>query len=427
MWQGRLQGFLCKINISRKVMGKEFRRKLFNDPVYGFITITDSLWFRVIEHPAFQRLRRISQLGHASLVYPGALHTRFHHALGALHLMQKALAVLRSKGIEISGSEFQAACLAILLHDMGHGPFSHALERVIVPAVPHEKLSAIFMQQMDAEFGGGLELALAIFQDRYPRKFFHQLVSGQLDMDRMDYLMRDSFYTGVSEGLINTERILAMLDVQDGELVIEAKGVYSVEKFLMARKLMFWQVYYHKTVLSAECMMVQVVRRARFLVQQGEKMPCSPALFYFLGQSPSLADFEDHGTAFSHFALLDDHDLMSALKLWTTHPDPVLSLLSQGIVHRKLFRGSLLAEKPGEGQIAKIIQGIVARTGLQTEAAQWLLIQSELPPVVSADEQSIRIKTGVSPHPAGPGYLGNIYQAIGSSPDYRHFMALPKE
>jgi len=316
----------------------DFKRKIINDPLYGFITISDKLVFDVIEHPFFQRLRRIEQLGLASMVYPGALHTRFHHALGAMHLMGQAIETLRSKGFQISADEAQGATLAILLHDIGHGPFSHALEHHIVHDVSHEEITLMFMKQLNAEFDNKLSTAIAIFENSYPRKFLHQLVSGQLDMDRLDYLMRDSFYTGVSEGVISTDRILKMLTVADDDLAVELKGIYSIEKFIVARRLMYWQVYYHKTVLAVEYMLISILSRARSLATEGADLQASAALMFFLQQQIGREQFDASTDILSAFAVLDDYDIYSALKQWSTHTDPILSSLCADLLNRKLFR-----------------------------------------------------------------------------------------
>ncbi len=316
----------------------DFKRKIINDPLYGFITISDKLVFDVIEHPFFQRLRRIEQLGLASMVYPGALHTRFHHALGAMHLMGQAIETLRSKGFQISADEAQGATLAILLHDIGHGPFSHALEHHIVHAVSHEEITLMFMKQLNTEFDNKLSTAIAIFENSYPRKFLHQLVSGQLDMDRLDYLMRDSFYTGVSEGVISTDRILKMLTVADDDLAVELKGIYSIEKFIVARRLMYWQVYYHKTVLAVEYMLISILSRARTLANEGADLQASAALMFFLQQQIGREQFDASPSILSAFAVLDDYDIYSALKQWSAHSDPILSSLCSDLLNRKLFR-----------------------------------------------------------------------------------------
>jgi uncharacterized protein len=311
------------------------RRKIFNDPVYGFVSVPYGLLLHLIDHPYFQRLRRIRQTGLANYVYPGALHTRFHHALGALHLMQQAVETLQYKGVAISEAEAEAVCIAILLHDIGHGPFSHALEHTIVD-MHHETLSLRFMEALNEEFEGRLELAIAIFNNQYDKPFLHQLVSGQLDMDRMDYLNRDSFFTGVSEGVIGYDRIIKMLDVHQGQLVVEEKGIYSVENFLIARRLMYWQVYLHKTNLSAELMLTHVLRRARELTLEG-RVPDSPRyLRWFLEMLPGSP--LDPAEMLKRYARLDDNDVISAIKYWTESPDAALSFLSNGLLHRRLYR-----------------------------------------------------------------------------------------
>ena len=277
------------------------KKKIFNDPVYGFISLPFNLIFDIIEHPFFQRLRRIKQLGLTHLVYPGALHTRFHHAMGAMHLTMKALDVIESKGQKVTKKERKATLIAILLHDIGHGPFSHALEYSIVGNVTHEDISSFFMKQLNEEFEGKLTLAIKIFENKYQKAFLHQLVSSQLDMDRLDYLKRDSFFTGVSEGVISSERIISMLNVKEGNLVIEAKGIYSIEKFIIARRLMYWQVYLHKTVLSAERLVVNILKRAKELALHGEELFCTDALRYFLYQNHDKESFEKNPETLAAF------------------------------------------------------------------------------------------------------------------------------
>ncbi|MEI6577308.1 MAG: HD domain-containing protein [Bacteroidota bacterium] len=314
------------------------KRKIFNDPVYGFITIPDDLVFDLIEHPFFQRLRRIKQLGLTHLVYPGALHTRFHHALGAFYLGRLAVETLRLKGHEITTEEEQGVSIALLLHDIGHGPFSHALEHSIVSGMTHEDLSLLFINKLNEEFDGKLSVAARIFTNTYPKRFLNQLVSGQLDMDRMDYLKRDSFYTGVSEGVISSDRILNMLNIVGDDLVVEAKGIYSVEKFIVARRLMYWQVYLHKTVLAAEQMLVFLLRRAKELVMQGVLIFTTPDLLAFLQHEYSLSDFEENREILERFARLDDYDIYTCMKIWMNAEDKVLSYLSKAIVNRHLFK-----------------------------------------------------------------------------------------
>ena len=309
--------------------------KIFNDPIYGFITIPNELVFNLIEHPYFQRLRRISQMGLSYLVYPGAHHTRFHHALGSMHLMQKAIQTLKIKGVEISENESNALLCAILLHDIGHGPFSHTLEHSLAQGLSHEQISLKFMQALNIEFNGSLTTAISIFKGEYPRKFLCQLVSGQLDMDRADYLKRDSFYTGVAEGNINSERLISMLNVVEDRLVIEEKGIYSVEKFLLARRLMYWQVYLHKTSLLAEQLLMNILKRVKWLYQNQNKIEAGKALMYFIENDVSLDQFND--TALQQFAALDDYDIIYAIKQWQFHDDKVLRMLSQMVINRKLL------------------------------------------------------------------------------------------
>ncbi|MCC6281951.1 MAG: HD domain-containing protein [Saprospiraceae bacterium] len=311
------------------------RSKIFNDPVYGFVSVPHGLVLDLIDHPYFQRMRRIRQLGLASFVYPGALHTRFHHALGALHLMQQSIEVLRSKGVAISEEEAEATSVAILLHDIGHGPFSHALEHALVN-MHHEELSNLMMEELNGHFDGRLSLAIEIFMNRYPQKFLHQLVSGQLDMDRMDYLNRDSFFTGVSEGVIGYDRIIKMLAVHRGELVVEEKGIYSIEKFLIARRLMYWQVYLHKTGVAAEQMLIHTLQRARELAMEGVELEVPRHLGWFLYHKTDKT--LDTRELLKHFVLLDDNDVTAAIKYWSEDADFTLSFLSKGLLDRRLMR-----------------------------------------------------------------------------------------
>jgi HD superfamily phosphohydrolase len=306
-------------------------RKIINDPVYGFITIDDELIYTIVSHPYYQRMRRIHQMAMAQLVYPGAVHTRLHHSLGAYHLMCNAINELKGKGFSISAEEEQAAKIAILLHDIGHGPYSHALEHVLIKNVSHEKISLMLMERMNSELSGKLQMAIDIFKDDYPKKFLHQLVSGQLDVDRMDYLIRDSFFTGVSEGVIGYDRIIKMLTIKDGELMIEEKGIYSIEKFLVSRRLMYWQVYLHKTVLCAEKMLINIINRARDVKAQA----LSGAFNTFLHTKFEEEEIEKH---LDDFCSVDDYDVLSAIKNWTLHPDKILSILCNGIVNRRLLK-----------------------------------------------------------------------------------------
>ena len=300
-------------------------RKIINDPVYGFIAIDDELVFEIIAHPYYQRLRRIHQMAMAHLVYPGAVHTRLLHSLGAYHLMSSALNELKSKGADITKEEEKAAKIAILLHDIGHGPFSHALENVLVEDVHHEQISLDIMKELNKQFSGELQTTLDIFTGKHPKKYLNQLISGQLDVDRMDYLTRDSFFTGVSEGVIGYDRILKMLTIHNGELMVEEKGIYSIEKFLVARRLMYWQVYLHKTVLCAEQMLKQVIKRAKYI-----NATTPPPLKSFINQSHHKATLEE-------FCNIDDHDVLAAIKTWSTHEDKVLSFLCNGIINRQLL------------------------------------------------------------------------------------------
>ncbi|MBF4491092.1 MULTISPECIES: HD domain-containing protein [unclassified Flavobacterium] len=317
--------------------------KIFNDPIYGFISIPNELIYDLIQHPYFQRLRRISQMGLSYLVYPGANHTRFHHALGCMHLMQKAIETLRFKGVAISNEEECALLIAILLHDIGHGPFSHAMEKSIVEDVNHEAISLLFMNQLNEEFDGRLSLAIQVFKGDYHRKFMLQLISSQLDMDRMDYLKRDSFYTGVAEGNVNSERLIQMMNVVDGVLVIEEKGIYSVEKFLLSRRLMYWQAYLHKTSLVAELILMKVLKRAKELTLKGVNLPCSEPLRFFMQNKVSLEDFD--AEKLDLFSQLDDFDIISALKAWQKQDDFILSTLSKMIINRDLLKIKLSADK----------------------------------------------------------------------------------
>ena len=317
---------------------KSNKLKIVNDPIYGFITIPYEIVFDIIEHPYYQRLRRIKQLGLTSLVYPGALHTRFHHAMGAMYLMGEAIEVLKAKGIEISDAEAEGVTLAILLHDIGHGPFSHALETSIVNGISHEDISLLFMDKLNKHFNNKLSLAISIFKNEYKKKFLHQLVSSQLDMDRLDYLMRDSFFTGVSEGVISAERIIKMLTVVNDSLAIEAKGIYSIEKFIVARRLMYCQVYLHKTVLAAEILLVNILKRAKELILKGEKLFATPSLLLFLENKFTKSDFESKESILQEFSQLDDYDIYASVKVWMKHPDKVMSEMCSMLINRQLFK-----------------------------------------------------------------------------------------
>ncbi|MDD3789720.1 MAG: HD domain-containing protein [Petrimonas sp.] len=349
------------------------KRKIINDPVFGFINIPNDFVYDVIQHPYLQRLNRIRQLGLAPFVYPGAQHTRFHHSIGAMHLMDEALTNLRQKGHEITDEEFNGALAAILLHDVGHGPFSHVLEHTIVENIHHEALSLLLMQQMNAAWNGALQTAIDIFTDNYPKRFLHQLVSGQLDVDRLDYLRRDSFFTGVIEGNIGSARIIKMLDIRNDQLVVESKGIYSIENFLMSRRLMYWQVYLHKTAVAAEKMMINTLRRAKELSMNGEKLFASPALTYFLRNETTLSDFENNGEALQQFANLDDNDIWSALKVWVEYPDKVLSILSNGMVNRKLFKIEITNEKQSPAKYDEYLHRFMQTYNITAHEAGYLL------------------------------------------------------
>lgn len=349
-------------------------RKILNDPLYGFISIDRPIVFAIVDHPYFQRLRRIKQLGLSHLVYPGALHTRFHHALGAMHLMTLAIQCLRDKGAAISPQEEEGAILAILLHDIGHGPYSHALERSFVKEIGHEDLSLLFMHRLNEEFNGALTTAINIFTGSHPKKFLHQLVSSQLDVDRLDYLKRDSFYSGVSEGTVGNDRIIKMLVVDNNELAVEEKGIYSIESFLVARRLMYWQVYLHKTVLAAEFMLLNIVKRAQMLVSKGEELFATPGLATFLSGKPDMAAFEKDPTLLDTFASLDDYDLMAGIKVWTGHGDKVLADLSRRLVDRRLFKIRLQDTPFSDDQVAEAKAVVRAKMNLSDEDIEYYII-----------------------------------------------------
>lgn len=355
------------------------KRKIINDPVFGFLSIPNDLIYDVLQHPYVQRLNRIRQLGLSYLVYPGATHSRFGHSLGAMHLMQEAIRSLRLKGVDITEQEETAAMIAILLHDIGHGPFSHVLEHTIVDGVTHEDISLLMMLRINEDLHGQLDTAIAIFKNEYPKHFLHQLISSQLDVDRMDYLCRDSFFTGVQEGRVASERLLKMLDVRDDKLVVQIKGIYSVEKFLVARRLMYWQVYLHKTSVAAEQHLIKILSRAKELarasrewrVESGELF-CSPALRYFLYQNVTFADFGVHSEALEQYALLDDNDVLSAIKAWISSEDKVLSALSKSFINRQLFRGELLDAPLTDAQKKELNQTYAEALGLTEEEAQYM-------------------------------------------------------
>ncbi|MEO2059994.1 MAG: HD domain-containing protein [Mesonia sp.] len=365
-------------------MNSRNKLKILNDPIYGFITIPNERIFDIIEHKYFQRLRRISQMGMSYLVYPGAQHTRFHHALGCMHLMRKSLEVLRFKGVKISEKEEEALLIAILLHDIGHGPFSHAMEHSIVSGVSHEWLSLQFMEKMNAEFNQSLTLAIQIFKGEYHRKFFKQLIASQLDVDRLDYLKRDSFYTGVAEGNINSERLITMLNVNNDELVVEQKGIYSVEKFLVARRLMYWQVYLHKTSLGAEQLLIRVLKRAKELSGKGVELPASKALSFFLKNEMNFENFTDK--TLHTFSKLDDYDIVSAMKEWISCDDFVLKNLCKSIINRDLLKVKLKKTPIESGKVEKHLEELQQKYKISKEEANYFVFKGSVSNLAYRDD-----------------------------------------
>jgi HD superfamily phosphohydrolase len=409
-----------------KILGQTYKRKVFSDPIYGFITIPDPLLFDLIGHRYFQRLRRISQMGLSYLVYPGAHHTRFQHALGAMHLMQQAVEVLRSKEVLISEAEEQALYIAILLHDIGHGPFSHAMESSIAQGVHHERISLLFMDRLNAEFGGRLDLAIRIFKGEYPRKFMLQLISSQLDMDRMDYLKRDSFFTGVAEGNINAERLIQMMAVVGDALVIEEKGIYSVEKFLMARRLMYWQAYLHKTSLVAELMLVKALKRARELASHGVQIGCSGPLLFFLCNPVSAENFDNE--TLEKFALLDDSDVLAAIKSWQFHHDGILSELSRRLLNRDLLKIRLSSEKFGKEETDALVDRYRETHGAGADQAKYFIFKGKIKnQAYSKDVEPIRIykKDGTIEDVIDASDQLNL-KAL-SKPVTKYYLCMPKQ
>jgi len=354
------------------------KKKIINDPVYGFISIQSDLIFDLIEHPYFQRLRNIKQVGMTYLVYPGALHTRFHHALGAMHLMGMAIETLRSKGQSITASEEEAVTIAILLHDIGHGPFSHSLEHSIVEGISHEHISSLLMSNLNRQFDNRLELAIEIFNNRYEKTFLHQLVSGQLDLDRMDYLNRDSFFTGVSEGIIGFDRIIKMLDVHDGQIVIEEKGIYSIEKFLIARRLMYWQVYLHKTVIAAEQMLVKILQRAKYLASTGYELFATPHFAHFLYNSVTKKDFEEDPRHLECFSGLDDYDIFTSVKVWASDKDLILSTLCHNLTARNLYHVEITNKMPAKEQVAALTVSAMKKYGVTEKEASYFVFTTSI-------------------------------------------------
>lgn len=405
-----------------------YKEKIFNDPVYGFVTIPGELLFRLVEHPYFQRLRRIKQLGLTHLVYPGALHTRFQHSIGAMHLMSEAVKNLRTKGVEITQEEETSLYVAILLHDIGHGPFSHALEHAIVSDVNHEKLSLLFMERLNKSFDGLLETGITIFKDEYQKDFLHQFVAGQLDMDRLDYMKRDSYFCGVAEGIINDDRILKTINVRDDSLVIDAKGIYSIEKFLIARRLMYWQVYLHKTVISAEYLLMNILRRAKYLSRNGEILFATAPFRRFLENELFYNDFCEDPTVLDDFSLLDDMDIMASVKSWTQHPDKVLSELSKRLIDRRLFRVEMQTEPFSADYIERIREAAIKELGMEKSFLPYFIIQDSTSNYAyDAHGPNINILFK-------DGTLLDIAEASGqynistlSRPVVKHFLCYPKE
>ncbi len=354
------------------------KKKILNDPVYGFINIPKGVSFQIIEHEYFQRLRRIKQLGLTYYVYPGAIHSRFQHTLGATHLMSTALDTLKSKGVDISDKEYAAATQAILLHDIGHGPFSHSLEKTIVNGISHEDISLELMNFFNKKFDNKLDLAIQVFQNKYSKHFLHQLVSSQLDVDRLDYLLRDSFFTGVSEGIVGSDRIIKMLNVSDNQLVVDVKGVYSIEKFLIARRLMYWQVYLHKTVIVAEQLLLKVLQRAKELAEKGEKIFATPAFEFFLYNKIQKGDLHqktnvDNKSVLELFTLLDDNDVLASIKVWRSHKDVILSTLSKNLIDRNFYHVELLKQKPKEERLQQIEKQILANYKISENEIHYFL------------------------------------------------------
>jgi HD superfamily phosphohydrolase len=398
--------------------------KILNDPIYGFIRIPNSLIFDIIEHPSFQRLRRVSQMGFSNLVYPGANHTRFHHALGCLHLMQKTVNVLRVKGISISEQEENALYIAILLHDIGHGAFSHALEHSIVTGISHEEISLKYMHQLNKQFDGQLDLAISVFNGEYHRKFLHQLITSQLDIDRLDYLKRDSFYSGVAEGNISSDRLIAMINVVDNELVIEKKGIYSVEKFLIARRLMYWQVYLHKTSLVAEYMLVNILTRAKELANQGVELFGSSSLKFFLYQKTDKNNFDNK--VLNLFSELDDYDVLSAIKEWTNHSDKILSKLSLMIVNRNLLKIEMFDEEVSNDHLSNTTSKFLKISKISEEEAKYFVFSGKISNQAYNKNQPIKIasKNGTIEDIVNASDQLNL-QAL-SKPVNKYFLCYPK-
>ncbi len=403
------------------------KKKIINDPVYGFVSIPSELIFDLIQHPFFQRLRYIKQVSMTHLVYPGALHTRFQHAIGAMHLMSMALETLIYKGVKITDEEQEAALIAILLHDIGHGPFSHSLEHTLIEHVPHELLSSLLIDRLNQEFNGQLDLAKEIFEGKYPRNFLHQLVASQLDTDRMDYLIRDSFFTGVSEGVISFDRIIKMLDVVDDFLVVESKGIYSVEKFLIARRLMYWQVYFHKAVVAAEQMLIQALKRAKY-ISQTRRLFATPALQHFLVNKVNRENLFGSSQHMDRFTELDDSDILASMKNWVKDSDKVLSLLCERLMSRNLFKTYIRDTPISAQQLKSIRETACTIFGCDMEEASYLVIQQQVfnsAYDLSLDNIKILEKTGELKDIVEASDLSNL-EAIGQRVE-KYFLTFPKE
>ena len=367
------------------------KRKIINDPLYGFITLPFDVIYDIIEHPYFQRLRRIRQLGLTSMVYPGAYNTRFHHAIGAMHLAMEAVDVLREKGHAISEEEREGLAIAILLHDIGHGPFSHALEHSIVTGINHEELSLLFMRRLNEELEGALDLAIRIFRNEYPKHFLHQLISSQLDVDRLDYLNRDSFYTGVQEGVIGVDRIIKLLNVNEGDLVVDQKGIYSIEKFLVARRIMYWQVYLHKTVISAEFLLMNVLTKAKSVVQSGRSLFASPPLAEFLEHNFDMTSFEEDTGLLSRFAQLDDYDILGAIKVWRHDSDPALSQLCSWVLDRNLYKIEVAPEPFDADRLAELKRLYLPKLEVEESDLPYFVFTGHLDNIAYNPQKGINI------------------------------------
>lgn len=401
--------------------------KIINDPVYGFIKIPYDIIFDLIELPVFQRLRRIRQLGMTHFVYPGANHTRFQHAIGAMHLMGQAIDVIRSKGHEITEQEAQAVTIAILLHDIGHGPFSHSLEHSLIRDTSHETISLMLMEQMNEAFEGALTTAMKIFTNGYHKKFLHQLVSSQLDMDRLDYLKRDSFFTGVTEGVIGSDRIIKMLNVLDDQLVVDEKGIYSIEKFLIARRLMYWQVYLHRTVVSSEQLLQMILKRAQRLTSEGWKLFATPALAYFLDNFPGKFDASNRQQFLEQFAALDDNDILTSAKVWCNHSDRVLSVLSSGLINRELFSVEMDNNPFSESLVDSMRSKVSKYHSISKEEAGYLVISDSISNYAYSDMDdriTIMDKNGTTRDIADASDMLNI--SVLSKTVRKYFLCYPK-